>query len=172
LASIKPISNEQTDMRIRKANNADLDEIQNLLNANGLPVEDVSTTLVEGFLVAENAHGTVVGSGGLEQIGSGVLLRSLVLTSELRGTGVAKELVAQLEDHARSLGQQEVWLLTTTADRFFERAGYERVSRDEVPGEVRSCRQFAVLCPSTAMCMRKRLLPKPSPAVVERPVSS
>lgn len=160
-------------MLIRKANGADLDKIQNLLAANGLPAGDISMTLIEGFLVVEDAGGAVVGSAGLEQIGSNALLRSLALTSEWRGTGVVKELVAQLEDKARSLGQQDVWLLTTTAERFFERAGYERISRDEVLGEVRSCRQFAVLCPSTATCMRKRLLPKPSPAVVvERPVLS
>ncbi|MFM0388365.1 arsenic resistance N-acetyltransferase ArsN2 [Paraburkholderia dipogonis] len=159
-------------MQIRKANKADLDAIQNLLNANGLPVEDVSTTLIEGFLVAEDANGMVVGSGGLEQLGSSVLLRSLALTSEWRGTGTAREMVEQLEDNARSLGQQEVWLLTTTAERFFERAGYKRVSRNEVPNEVRLCRQFSVLCPSTAMCMRKMLLPKPSSAIVERSVSS
>jgi amino-acid N-acetyltransferase len=159
-------------MQIRKANGADLDKIQNLLTAYGLPAEDVSMTLIEGFLVVEGAGGTVVGSAGLEHIGSNVLLRSLVLTSELRGTGVAKALVAQLEDNARSLGKPEVWLLTTTAERFFERAGYERVSRNDVPREVRSCRQFAVLCPSTATCMCKILLPKPSPAMVERQVSS
>ncbi|CAE6853090.1 arsenic resistance N-acetyltransferase ArsN2 [Paraburkholderia aspalathi] len=159
-------------MQIRKANDADLGEIRNLLNEHGLPVEDVSMTLIEGFLVAENASGMVVGSGGLERIGSSALLRSIALKSEWRGTGVARELVGRLGDNARLLGQQEVWLLTTTAERFFERAGYERVSRDEVPGEIRLCRQFAVLCPSTATCMRKMLLPKLSPAVVERPVSS
>ncbi|SIO51584.1 arsenic resistance N-acetyltransferase ArsN2 [Paraburkholderia phenazinium] len=144
-------------MQIRNANEADLGTIQNLLNANDLPVEDLSTALIEGFLVAEDASGTIVGSGGLEQIGSSVLLRSLALKQEWRGTGVARRLVELLEDNARSLGQQEVWLLTTTAERFFERAGYERVSRDDVPGDVRLCRQFATLCPSTAMCMRKRL---------------
>lgn len=95
-------------MQIRKADDADLGEIQNLLNANGLPVEDASTTLIEGFLVAESANGTVVGSGSLEQIGASVLLRSLAITSELRGAGVARELVAQLEDNARLLGQREV----------------------------------------------------------------
>lgn len=144
-------------MKIRNANESDLGKIQNLLRASDLPVGDVSTTLIEGFLVAEDASGTVVGSGGLEQIGSSVLLRSLALTPEWRGTGVARKLVELLENNALSLGQQEVWLLTTTAERFFERAGYEWVSRNDVPGDVRLCRQFAALCPSTAMCMRKRL---------------
>ncbi|KAE8761279.1 GNAT family N-acetyltransferase [Paraburkholderia madseniana] len=157
MSNIRPVSSEHTAMKIRKANEADLGTIQNLLNANDLPVEDVSTTLIEGFLVAEDARGTVVGSGGLEQLGSSVLLRSLAITPEWRGTGVARKLVELLEDNARSLGQQEVWLLITTAERFFARAGYELASRDDVPSEVRLCRQFAVLCPSTAMCMRKRL---------------
>ncbi|MEA3099145.1 MAG: amino-acid N-acetyltransferase [Caballeronia mineralivorans] len=144
-------------MQIRMADEGDLSEIQSLLRANDLPVEDISKTLIEGFLVAEDASGSVIGIGGLEQLGSRVLLRSLAVAPEARGTGIARALVARLEDNARSCGQQDVWLLTTTAERFFERAGYERVSREDVPGEVRLCRQFAALCPSTASCMRKRL---------------
>lgn len=94
-------------MQIRKAYDVDLGEIRNLLNANGLPVEDVSRKLIEGFLVAEDASGAVVGSGGLEHLGTSVFLRSLAVASELRGTGIARKLIAQLEDNAHSLGQQE-----------------------------------------------------------------
>ncbi|CAG4886753.1 arsenic resistance N-acetyltransferase ArsN2 [Paraburkholderia saeva] len=158
-------------MRIRKADAADLVEIQTLLRANGLPVDDVTGLLIEGFLVAEDTDGSIVGSAGLEPLGSSVLLRSLAVASEIRGTGVARELVARLEENARSLGRLEVWLLTSTAERFFEVVGYERISRGEAPGNVRLCRQFAVLCPSTAACMRKRLLPNSFPYVNERPQS-
>jgi len=94
-------------MQIRKAYDADLGEIRNLLNANGLPVEDVSRKLIEGFLVAEDASGAFVGSGGLEHLGASVFLRSLAVASELRGTGIARKLIAQLEDNAHSLGQQK-----------------------------------------------------------------
>jgi amino-acid N-acetyltransferase len=158
-------------MQIRKADAADLVEIQTLLHANGLPVDDVTGLLIEGFLVAEDTGGSIVGSAGLEPLGSNVLLRSLVVASEIRGAGVAREVVARLEENARSLGRLEVWLLTATAERFFEVTGYERTSRGEVPSDVRLSRQFAVLCPSTAACMRKRLLPKSFPYVVERPQS-
>jgi amino-acid N-acetyltransferase len=159
-------------MQIRTANAADLSEIRTLLAANGLPVEDVSTTLIKGFLTIRTASGTIVASGGLQRLGSSVLLRSLVVTPELRGTGIARRLVARLEADARALGYDELWLLTTTAERFFGAAGYERASRDDAPADVRSCRQFAVLCPSTAICMRKRLLPTHCPSAVERPASS
>ncbi|MDN7179359.1 arsenic resistance N-acetyltransferase ArsN2 [Caballeronia sp. SEWSISQ10-4 2] len=158
-------------MKIRMADEADLSEIQSLLRANDLPVEDISKALIEEFLVAEDASGSVIGIGGLEQLGSSVLLRSLAVVPEARGIGIARALVARLEDNARSCGRQDVWLLTTTAERFFERTGYERVSREDVPGEVRLCRQFAALCPSTASCMRKRLRTVSSAPIAERPVS-
>lgn len=57
-------------MQIRKANDADLGEIRNLLNEHGLPVEDVSTTLTKGLLVAENANGTVVVMSVLVAVGN------------------------------------------------------------------------------------------------------
>ena len=159
-------------MQIRMADEADLSEIQSLLRANDLPVEDTSRALIEGFLVAEGASGLVIGIGGLEQLGSSVLLRSLAVAPQARGTGIARALVARLEDNARYCGRQDVWLLTTTAERFFERAGYERVNREDVPCEVRLCSQFAALCPSTASCMRKRLRTGPSAPISERPVSN
>ncbi|WP_165614466.1 GNAT family N-acetyltransferase [Paraburkholderia ginsengiterrae] len=80
-------------------------------------------TLIEGFLVAEDARGSLVASAGLELLGSSVLLRSLAVSSKWRGKGIARELVTRLEDIARARGQHEVWLLTTTAQRFFERSG-------------------------------------------------
>jgi amino-acid N-acetyltransferase len=159
-------------MQIRIADEADLCEIQSLLRANDLPVEDIPKTLIKGFLVAEGASGSVIGIGGLEQLGSSVLLRSLAVAPDARGIGIARALVARLEDNARSCGRQDVWLLTTTAERFFERVGYERVSREDVPGEVRLCRQFAALCPSTASCMRKRLRSASSAPITGRPVSN
>lgn len=159
-------------MQIRTANEADLGEIQSLLRANDLPVEDISKTLIKGFVVAEGANGSVIGIGGLEQLGSSVLLRSLAVAPGARGKGIARALVARLEDNARSCGRLNVWLMTTTAERFFEGAGYERVNREDVPGEVRSCRQFAALCPSTASCMRKRLRTASCEPIAERPVSN
>jgi amino-acid N-acetyltransferase len=159
-------------MDMRKANDADLSEIQKLLLDSSLLVEDVSASLIEEFLVAEDASGSVIGSIGLEQLGSRVLLRSLAVAPQARGMGIARELVVRLEDKARSCGQLDVWLLTTTAERFFERAGYERVARNDVPGEVQLCRQFAVLCPATATCMRKRLRPMHSWSILERQLSN
>lgn len=136
-------------MQIRIAGEAELHQIQGLLRANDLPVADVSKALVTGFLVAESATGSDIGIGGLEQLGSSVLLRSLAVAPEARGTGVARALIARLEDKARSCGQQDVWLLTTTAERFFERVGYVRVNREDAPGE-------GVHAGSSRRCVRRQ----------------
>ncbi|RKF35701.1 GNAT family N-acetyltransferase [Paraburkholderia fungorum] len=105
-------------MKIRTANAGDLSEIQKLLLASGLLVGDVSASLIKGFLVAEDASGSVIGSIGLERLGSSVLLRSLAVASQVRRTGIARELVVRLEDKMRSCGQLDIWLLTTTAEHF------------------------------------------------------
>jgi amino-acid N-acetyltransferase len=89
-------------MEMRTANIADLSEIQKLLVVSGLLVDDVSASLIKGFLVAEDASGSVIGSIGLEQLGSSVLLRSLAVASHVRGTGIARELVVRLEDKVRA----------------------------------------------------------------------
>ena len=165
------MSSESAAMQIRVAVEADLSAIESLLRANNLPVADISKAPIGRFLVTEGASGSVIGIGGLEQLGSSVLLRSLAVAPEVRGIGIARALIARLEDIARSRARQDVWLLTTTAEQFFERAGYLLVNREDVPSEVRFCEQFASLCPSTASCMRKRLRTSSSAPIVERPVS-
>jgi len=77
-----------------------------------------------------------------------MLLRSLAVASHVRGPGIVRQLVTWLKDKVLTRGQLVVWLLRTTAEHVFVRAGYKRVVRNEVPDEVWLCRQFAVLCSS------------------------
>jgi amino-acid N-acetyltransferase len=52
-----------------------------------------------------------------------------------------------------------VFLLTTTAERFFPRFGFEEIARDEVPASVQASVEFQSACPASAIVMRKRLAP-------------
>lgn len=61
------------------------------------------------------------------------------------------------EARARSHGVQQLCLLTTTAERFFERLGYERADREAAPTAIRGTSEFTSLCPASAAFMRKRL---------------
>ncbi len=54
------------------------------------------------------------------------------------------------------LGQaNDVFLLTETAEPFFVRFGFERVSREEAPPQLRASEEFRCLCPESAAFMRR-----------------
>ncbi|NID14509.1 hypothetical protein [Luteibacter yeojuensis] len=57
----------------------------------------------------------------------------------------------------RRPGFAKLFLLTTTATDYFVERGYRRVDREEVPADIRSTRQFAGLCPASALVMVKEL---------------
>jgi amino-acid N-acetyltransferase len=50
-----------------------------------------------------------------------------------------------------------VYLLTTTAERFFRTFGFERIERAAVPQSVQTSIEFTSACPSSATVMRKIL---------------
>jgi N-acetylglutamate synthase-like GNAT family acetyltransferase len=50
-----------------------------------------------------------------------------------------------------------LYLLTTTAETYFEHRGYRRIDRADAPPSIQSTREFASLCPSNSAFMIKRL---------------
>lgn len=142
-------------MVLEPASGGRIDRVESMLDANGLPTGDVREK-PECFFVATTDAGTV-GTGGVERVDSDGLLRSVVVTEAYRGQGYGTALCAALEDHARTTGVEELYLLTTTAAEFFRDRGYDVVDRNLVPPGIRRTREFADLCPETATCMRKRL---------------
>ena len=59
---------------------------------------------------------------------------------------------------ARRRGINELWLLTNDADGFFEKNGFVKRLREDAPDSVRKCREFAELCPASAILMSSRLV--------------
>ncbi|QLG29169.1 GNAT family N-acetyltransferase [Halorarum halophilum] len=140
---------------LRKADVANLDRVEALLEANDLPSEDVRAK-PECFLLAY-ADAEWIGVGGVEIYGPNGLLRSVVVRESNRGQGYGRTLCDALEDHARANGVETLYLLTTTASEFFRQRGYEEVDRECVPGSVRGTTEFSDLCPSSATCARRDL---------------
>jgi amino-acid N-acetyltransferase len=50
-----------------------------------------------------------------------------------------------------------VFLLTTTAERFFPKFGFEQIDREQVPASVQQSVEFQSACPASAIVMRKLL---------------
>jgi amino-acid N-acetyltransferase len=79
------------------------------------------------------------------------LLRSLAVAAHHRGAGLGRKLVAAAEARTRSHGVQELCLLTTTAERFFEGLGYERTDREAAPASIRGTSEFTSPCPASGI---------------------
>ena len=141
------------DLVLRPAE--DLAYVERLLDANGLPSDDVRAR-PDCFSVAV-AGGERVGVGGVEQYGTAGLLRSLVVAEPARGRGYGTALCDALEARARNDGIETLYLLTTTAADFFAARGYVEIERSDAAEAIRSTAEFADLCPASATPMRTDL---------------
>jgi amino-acid N-acetyltransferase len=140
---------------IKPARGTDAAAIAALLRAADLPHEDIGPHL-ENFLVARIGD-EIVGAIGLEVHGLDALLRSLVVAPELRGKGVGDGLTQTIVARARTVGVRRLFLLTTTAEKFFLRRGFAVVARAIVPPAIAGTAEFRSLCPATAVCMARTL---------------
>lgn len=137
---------ERTGARERAA-------IERLLIRCGLPTDGLSDCGDELFIV--RAGGRVVGCAGLDVRGSAALLRSVAVDPDHRGRRLGDRLTAAALDRAAGVGLDAVYLLTTTAERFFPRFGFETIARDDVPPAIRGSVEFTTACPASAIVMRR-----------------
>jgi amino-acid N-acetyltransferase len=140
---------------IELAKRQDLPEVRALLQRVSLPLEGVDEH-VDTMLVAK-ADGHVVGTVALELYADGALLRSVAVDPRCQGERLGHELTESALRLAAQNGAGTVFLLTTTAERFFPKFGFERIARDAVPSSVQASVQFQSSCPATATVMRKQL---------------
>lgn len=146
------------DKTIRIAKRSELEEVLRLLESLDLPGDGVEEHLDE-FLVAEE-KGRVLGAVGLEIYGSVGLLRSLAVEPTEQSGGLGSELVESLLERARDRNLEALYLLTTTADRYFPRFGFEPIPRAEVDSRLGASKELQGACPQIAVCMRLRPLTK------------
>ena len=140
---------------IESARPSDLAAVAVLLTDSELPTAGVSDH-VEQFLVARNGE-RIVGCIGIEIYDTVGLLRSLAVHEDMRGTGIGERLVHSLLDRAREHGLEAMYLLTTTADRYFPRFGFEVIARDKVDPRLNASEELRGACPDTAVSMRLKL---------------
>jgi amino-acid N-acetyltransferase len=127
-----------------------------LLQSHGLPDSDITDEHLEDFFFV-GSDGSPTGLVGLELYGTDALLRSLVVGENARGNGLGSTLVGHAERYALTKGVRSVYLLTTTAEAFFKRLGYERIDRSQAPPSIKETREFASLCPASSAFMMKGL---------------
>ena len=149
------LSEPRDEFAARGANAGDLAAIRALLASCDLPPEGIERCLTDCLLVED--RGEVVACAALERCDGDWLLRSLSVASAARRLGVASALVERLLERARSAGARRVWLLTETAEHWFEARGWRPTPREAAPAGVAEHAQFQRLCPASARLMCREL---------------
>lgn len=144
------------DYQIEKAKPEELSTVRNILERCGLPSRDLTKDHMQQFFIVK-VDSEPIGTIGLEMYNGHGPLQSLAVRSSYRGSGLGTVLVRKIESYAKGLGVDAMYLLTTTADRFFQDIGYKELPRKEVPDLVLQSDEFAQICPSSAVAMTKDL---------------
>jgi len=137
------------------ATNVSRRAIEELLSSQKLPVEDLPASL-EDFWVGEDG-GEIIGVIGLELYEPFGLLRSLAVSPAHRSLGLGGMLVRTVEEEAAKLNLDSIYLLTETAQIYFEKRGYTVVDRGHVPDVIKKSSEFSHVCPVSAAVMQKRI---------------
>lgn len=141
------------ELQVRPATKTDLPHLRELLTIYNLPVVDLEEENIN-FLLALS-EGEIVGSIGIEEHGLAGLLRSLAVRDTFRNRGIADLLVKNLLETSASKGLEEMYLLTTTAEKYFLKHGFRAIARETVPEGIRSSREFKSICPASAVVMMR-----------------
>lgn len=126
--------------------------MRDLLHQNDLPDDGVDDHLQHFVIATENERR--VGAGGMEVYGQYGLLRSVAIDEAHQGKELGTALCHRLMEDAETWGVTEVYLLTTTAARFFEKLGFSLEQRENAPKVIQETEEFTSLCPSSTACMR------------------
>jgi amino-acid N-acetyltransferase len=145
----------ESGIRIDRATPADAGELLALMERAHLPTDGLAAHLDTAFVAREGDR--VVGSAAIEVYADGGLLRSVAVDEDHRGTGLGNRLTAAAIEDAQRRALPALYLLTTTAEAFFPRFGFERIDRGEVPASLHASVEFRGACPATAVVMRRRL---------------
>lgn len=145
---------------IRPATANDLTQIERLLIASSLPTTGIADVLCR-FFVAEH-DGAIVGVVGVEECCEYGLLRSTAVDDAWRSKGLGRQLVERAIHDAESRGVKALYLLTTTAERYFPSFGFSTITRDQVPVSVQATAEFCNVCPASATVMTLKLAPPSS----------
>jgi amino-acid N-acetyltransferase len=139
---------------MRAATPEDLNSVLGLLELSELPTDGVRDHL-EHF-VLEFDGDQLIGCAGLEIHAQAGLLRSVAVAVDHRFTGLGARLTDAILEIARVHRLSSLSLLTTTADSYFPRFGFERIPRNQLPESLHASAEFQSACPDDAVAMTLR----------------
>ena len=137
-------------LSIRLAAPGDLDAARELVRDAALPLDGFDEA---AQVFVADRDGRIVGVAALEDHGAGagraLLLRSVAVAPDARGSGVGTALVHAALRSAEQHGVP-VSLLTETAPDYFPRFGFQAVDRRDLASALRSSKELQGACAVSA----------------------
>ena len=141
------------DIQIQVAQAEHLPALVALLTRNQLLGDDLPADLANFWLAFDGDQ--LIGSVGVDVYGNVGLLRSVSVDARYRNQSIARQLCEIAFRETRQRGITELYLITTTADRYFKGLDFVPVARNTVPEAILQTAQFSSLCPSSAVVMKQ-----------------
>ena len=141
------------NLKIRPFKKTDLVTITNLLDHNNLPTKDILNHSIQLFVGELNKE--VVGVIGIENYETAGLLRSLAVVDRFKKLKIGELLINQIFEYALLHKINNIYLLTETAHKYFEKFSFKKLDRLQVPLIITQTLEFKELCPESAVVMHK-----------------
>jgi amino-acid N-acetyltransferase len=140
---------------IQQATEREFDAIKKLLDNNNLPTTDIYQDNIQLFIgLIDDKIMSVIGLEKYKNVG---LLRSLAVTDLFKNQQVGSRLIRHIVDLCASEHIDKIYLLTTTAEKYFVKFGFTKIERMEAPDILKQTREFKDICPVSAVLMYKSL---------------
>ncbi len=143
------------NFEIEKLSGNDISLAQDLLINAQLAHSDLIASRVKLFGIFKNTD--LVTVGGFELFPDCAFLRSIAVHPQWQKLGLGRRMTRHLENTLKNKKIQHLYLLTFSAQHFFEKLDWEIINRDDVPQSIRQTTQFSGLCPVSAIAMHKKI---------------
>jgi len=140
---------------IRKAKENEYRAIIHLLASNNLPTSDIYQKNISLFVGLQDNE--IIATIGIEIYEKVALLRSLCVKEGFKNQHFGKKMLTHLLTVCAKEKIEMLYLLTTTAERYFLRHGFEKIARENTPFIIQQTHEFKDICPSSAVVMRLTL---------------
>jgi len=143
-------------MKLGQLTEQNLAEIRTLLASAGLVPVGLDDEKLHLFCHFDDS-GRIAGVIGIEVYPQGGLLRSLAVRSDMRNKGIARSLINEVLQFARSIQLYDLYLLTETIGETMYRYGFRDIVREQVPVEILGSPFFNGICPCSCRLMHKNI---------------
>lgn len=130
-------------------------DVKTILKENELPFQDIKQNQLHSFF-GYYQNSKLIGLIGLEIFNNIALLRSLCVRN--KSAGVGSILLNYIEKYSLENNIKDLYLLTTTADIYFEKKGFKKEDKSNAPSSIKNSSEFNSICPCSAIFMVKRIV--------------